>query len=71
MPEQHFQSEAGYKRNLAYRHMNGISDTADTVVVAGKRHKVKHSTDPARVKIDNAQRKKEGKKQVRINRKRG
>lgn len=60
-PELHFKSDAGYKRNLAFRHIHNLSDTADKVVVAGKEHKVKHSTDPKRVKIDNAQRKKESK----------
>lgn len=62
MPELHFKDAGSYRRNLAYRHIHDISDTADKVVVAGKEHKVKHSTDPKRVKIDNAQRKKEAKR---------
>ena len=62
MPELHFASKEGYRKNLSYRHIHGISDTADKVVVAGKEHKVQHSTDPKRVKIDNAQRKKEAKR---------
>lgn len=61
MPTLHFASKEGYRKNLAYRHIHGIPDTATDVVVAGKEHKVKHSTDPKRVKIDNAQRKKESK----------
>jgi len=70
MPELHFKSDSGYKRNLAYRHIHGISNTADKVVVAGKEHAVQHSTDPKRVKIDNAQRKKEGKEGPNYNYKR-
>lgn len=62
MPELHFKTEEGYRKNLAYRHINGIPDTATKVVVAGKEHKVKHSTNPKRMKIDAAQRKKERKK---------
>lgn len=62
MPTLHFKSEEGYKKNLAYRHIHDIPDTATDVVVAGKTHKVKHSTDPKRVKIDNAQRKKEARR---------
>jgi hypothetical protein len=46
---------------MAYRHIHGVPDTASEVYVGGKEHKVKHSTDPKRVKIDNAQRKKESK----------
>lgn len=62
MPELHFKSAEGYRKNLAYRHIHNIPDTATDVVVAGKEHKVKHSKDPKRVKIDNAQRKKERKR---------
>lgn len=46
---------------MAYRHIHDIPDTATEVYVGGKEHAVKHSTDPKRVKIDNAQRKKESK----------
>jgi uncharacterized membrane protein len=60
-PELHFKSAEGYRKNMAYRHIHDISDTADKVVVAGKEHKVKHSTDPKRMKIDAVQRKKESK----------
>jgi len=62
MPELHFKSAEGYLKNMDYRHLHGISDTADKVVVAGKEHKVKHSKDPKRMKIDAAQRKKERKR---------
>ena len=58
-PELHFKSAEGYRKNMAYRHIHDISDTADKVVVAGKEHKVKHSTNPKRIKIDSAQKKKE------------
>ena len=59
MPELHFKSKEGYRKNLAYRHMHSIPDTATDVVVAGKEHTVKHSTDPKRMKIDAVQKKKE------------
>ena len=62
MPELHFKSKEGYRKNMAYRHIHDIPDTATDVVVAGKEHKVKHSTSPKRVKIDSAQRKKEAKR---------
>lgn len=62
MPTLHFASKEGYRKNMAYRHIHGIPDTATDVVVAGKEHKVKHSTNPKRMKIDAAQRKKERKK---------
>ena len=61
MPTLHFASKEGYRKNLAYRHIHDIPDTATDVVVAGKTHKVKHSTNPKRMKIDAAQRKKESK----------
>jgi uncharacterized membrane protein len=61
-PELHFQSAEGYRKNLAYRHIHSISDTADKVVVAGKEHKVRHSKDPKRIKIDKAQKQKEAKR---------
>lgn len=62
MPVLHFKSKEGYRKNMAYRHIHGLPDTASEVFVGGKEHKVKHSTDPKRVKIDNAQRKKESKR---------
>jgi len=65
-PELHFKSKEGYRKNMAYRHIHDIPDTASTVVVAGKRHTVKHSKSPKRVAIDAKQRKKES-----VERKRG
>lgn len=59
MPILHFKDKSGYLRNLAYRHIHDIPDTATDVFVGGKEHKVKHSTNPKRMKIDAAQRKKE------------
>jgi len=43
---------------MAYRHMHGIPFTAKDVVVGGKKHAVKHSTSPAREKIDAKQKRK-------------
>jgi len=43
MPTEYFRSKGAYMRNLAYRHIHDIPFTAKDVVVAGKRHKVKHS----------------------------
>lgn len=57
MPRERFKSKEAYRKNMAYRHMHGIPFTATTVVVGGKEHKVKHSTNPAREKIDQKQRK--------------
>lgn len=61
-PVEHFRSKEAERRNLAYRHMHGIPYTATTAVVAGKSHKVKHSTGGERKKIDAKQRKKRGEK---------
>jgi hypothetical protein len=58
MPVEHFRSEGAYHRNLAYRHMHGIPMTAEKVCIKGKCHKVQHSKNRARRKIDAAQRKK-------------
>jgi hypothetical protein len=58
MPVEHFKNKEAERRNLAYRHMHGIPYTATTAVVAGKAHKVQHSTSPGREKIDVAQRRK-------------
>lgn len=52
MPTEHFKSKEAYRKNMAYRHMHGIPFTAKNVVVGGKEHAVKHSTDPSREKID-------------------
>lgn len=65
MPVLHFKDAEAYRRNLAYRHIHSLPDTATEVFVGGKEHKVKHSTDPKRKKIDSAQRKKESKQQKR------
>ena len=43
MPEERFKSKEAYRRNMAYRHIHGIPFRASSVVVGGKRHKVKHS----------------------------
>jgi hypothetical protein len=45
--------------------MHGIPYTATTAVVAGKAHKVKHSTKGPRAKIDAKQRRKRGGKEGR------
>jgi len=47
---------------MAYRHIHDLPDTASEVFVAGKEHKVKHSKDPKRIKIDKAQKQKEAKR---------
>jgi hypothetical protein len=60
MPIEHFKNAEAERKNLAYRHMHGIPYTATEAVVGGKAHKVKHSKDPAREKIDAKQRKKVG-----------
>ena len=62
MPELHFASAEKYRKNLAWRHLHNVSDTADKVVVAGKEHRVQHSKNPKRVAINKAQRKREGKR---------
>jgi hypothetical protein len=50
VPVEHFKSKEAYRKNMAYRHMHGIPFTAQKVVVGGKAHEVKHSTDPKREK---------------------
>lgn len=52
MPVEHFKSKEAYRKNMAYRHMHGIPFTASNVVVGGKEHEVRHSTDPERKRID-------------------
>lgn len=52
MPVEHFKSKESERKNLAYRHIHGIPYTATTAVVAGKAHKVKHSSSGSREKID-------------------
>ena len=56
MPVEHFKSKEAYRKNMAYRHIHGIPFTAKEVVVGGKAHEVKHSTNPQREKIDAKQR---------------
>jgi hypothetical protein len=43
MPTEHFKSAEKYRRYRAYTHIHGIPTHAQDVVVAGKKHKVKHS----------------------------
>jgi hypothetical protein len=57
-PVEHFASKEKYRKNLAYRHIHNIPMTATDVVVGGKKHKVKHSKNVKRKKIDAKQRKK-------------
>lgn len=52
MPVEHFKNEEAYHKNLAYRHIHGIPFRAESVVVGGKEHEVKHSTDEKRKRID-------------------
>ena len=62
MPVEHFRSKEAERKNLAYRHMHGIPYTASEAVVAGRKHKVKHSKDAKRRKIDAAQKRKKGRR---------
>jgi hypothetical protein len=55
MPVEHFRSKNAEMKNLAYRHLHGIPYTATEAVVGGRKHKVKHSKDPKRKKINAAQ----------------
>ena len=49
MPTEHFKSKEAYHKWTAYRHIHGIpAPNLDTVVVAGKAHKVKHSGKKSR-----------------------
>ena len=41
-PVEHFKSPEAYRRYRAYVHVHGIPTHAKEVVVAGKRHTVKH-----------------------------
>ena len=61
-PVEHFRSKEAERKNLAYRHMHGIPYTASEAVVAGRKHKVKHSKDAKRRKIDAAQKRKRGRR---------
>jgi len=42
VPTEHFKSKEAYRKSRAYTHIHGIPTHAKDVVVAGKRHKVKH-----------------------------
>lgn len=55
---EHFKSRAGYRRNLAYRHIHGIPMTATRVCIRGECHNVQHSRNPKRRAIDARQRRK-------------
>lgn len=45
MPTEHFKSKKTYRNWTAYRHIHGIpAPNLKTAVVAGKAHKVKHSS---------------------------
>lgn len=45
MPTEHFKSAEGYRKWNAYRHIHGIpAPNLKTAVVAGKAHKVQHSS---------------------------
>lgn len=43
MPTEHFKSPESYRKYRAYVHIHHIPTHAKSVVVGGKRHKVKHS----------------------------
>lgn len=42
MPTEHFKNKESYRKYRAYVHIHGIPTHAKSVVVGGKRHKVKH-----------------------------
>ncbi len=42
MPTEHFKSDEAYRKSRAYTHIHHIPTHAKYVVVAGKKHKVKH-----------------------------
>jgi hypothetical protein len=45
MPTEHFKSKEAYRKWTAYRHIHGIAaPNLKTAIVAGKAHKVKHSS---------------------------
>lgn len=74
MPVERFRSKEAYRKNLAYRHIQGIPMTATTVCIGkGKSsscHRVQHSKNPSRMKIDAAQRAKVAKRKRTQSRKR-
>jgi hypothetical protein len=56
VPVEHFKSKAAEMRNLAYRHLHGIPYTASKAVVAGRAHKIQHSRNKSRQRINARQR---------------
>jgi hypothetical protein len=44
MPTEKFRSKEAYRRSRAYTHIHGIPTHAKDVVVAGRRHAVKHGS---------------------------
>ena len=59
MPTETFRSKSAELANLAYRNIHGIPVTAEEICVKGEGcHKVKHSKNPSRRRIDAAQRRK-------------
>ena len=73
MPVERFRNKEAYRKNLAYRHIQGIPMTATTVCIGkgeGKCHRVQHSKNPSRMKIDAAQRAKVAKRKRTQSRKR-
>lgn len=56
MPTEHFRSRAAMRRNLAWRHLHGEPVTAEEICVKGEGcHKVQHSKNASRRRIDAAQ----------------
>lgn len=47
MPVEHFKSKEAYRKNLAYRHIHNIPFRAESVVVGGRSHRVKHGANAA------------------------
>lgn len=59
MPTEHFRSKSAELANLAYRHIHHIPVTAEEICVKGDGcHKVQHSKNASRRRIDAAQRRK-------------
>lgn len=50
MPTEHFKDKEAYRKYNAYTHIHGIPTHAESVVVGGKRHKVKHAKRSSRRK---------------------
>lgn len=51
MPTEHFKDAESYRKYRAYVHIHNIPTHAKDVVVAGKKHKVKHTADGKKKKI--------------------